>query len=313
MNKPLVSIIINNYNYGNFLAEAIESSLNQTYKHTEVIVVDDGSTDNSPEVIDNYKSYTTPVFKENGGQASAINCGFAKCNGEIICLLDADDIFYPDKVTKVVDLLTTYEKARWCFHPLAFSKKTEKGFELIADYPHPPKKNSSRIDFRQDLGNGKFPAFGSATSGQCYRKSLLQYILPMPEEIKICSDNYIRYVALLKSEGYFINESLSILRIHGNNHYTLQKNKLQQEFKFKILTAFWLRNNHADLNSRNFSNKLFGMGVGGKRYVGKSLVDCEDVIKNYLSEASALEKLEIEFRSSYHYLKNQMKGLHFKS
>jgi glycosyltransferase involved in cell wall biosynthesis len=66
---PFVSILINNYNYGRFLQEAIDSALNQTYSPTEVIVVDDGSTDNSREIIASYGNKIIPVLKENGGQA----------------------------------------------------------------------------------------------------------------------------------------------------------------------------------------------------------------------------------------------------
>ncbi len=84
MNKPLASILINNYNYGRFLHEAIDSALSQTYPHTEVIVVDDGSTDNSREIIASYEDQIIPVLKENGGQASALNAGFAASRGEIV-------------------------------------------------------------------------------------------------------------------------------------------------------------------------------------------------------------------------------------
>ena len=89
---PLVSILINNYNYDRFISQAIDSALNQTYPNVEVIVVDDGSTDNSLVVIRNYRDRITPVVKNNGGQASALNAGFSICKGEIICLLDADDL-----------------------------------------------------------------------------------------------------------------------------------------------------------------------------------------------------------------------------
>ena len=76
-NNPLVSILINNYNYGYFLGAAIESALSQTYQNIEIIVVDDGSTDNSREIIAHYGNHIIPILKENGGQASAFNAGFA--------------------------------------------------------------------------------------------------------------------------------------------------------------------------------------------------------------------------------------------
>ena len=95
------TIIINNYNYGRFLAAAIESALNQTYADTEVVVVDDGSTDNSRQIIAGYGNRIRPVLKTNGGQASAFNAGFAASTGDVICMLDSDDLFYPNKVERI--------------------------------------------------------------------------------------------------------------------------------------------------------------------------------------------------------------------
>ncbi len=91
--NPKLSILINNYNYGRFLGEAIDSALAQTYRNIEIIVVDDGSTDNSCEIIAGYGDRIIPILKENGGQASAFNAGFAISTGEWIALLDSDDVF----------------------------------------------------------------------------------------------------------------------------------------------------------------------------------------------------------------------------
>src|SRR5712692_1029705 len=96
MTKIRASIIINNCNYGQFLKAAIDSALSQTYLHKEVIVVDDGSTDNSREIIaGSYGSRIVPVLKENGGQASAFNAGFAVSRGEVVFFLDSDDMLLP--------------------------------------------------------------------------------------------------------------------------------------------------------------------------------------------------------------------------
>ena len=81
---PLVSILVSNYNYGGFVAAAIESALAQTYTNCEIIVVDDGSTDSSREIINQFAGRIVPVFKSNGGQASAFNAGFARARGSII-------------------------------------------------------------------------------------------------------------------------------------------------------------------------------------------------------------------------------------
>ena len=76
--EPLtLTVLINNHNYARYLREATDSALEQTYPRTEVVVVDDGSTDESTEVIRSYGDRIVPVFKSNGGQASAFNAGFA--------------------------------------------------------------------------------------------------------------------------------------------------------------------------------------------------------------------------------------------
>src|SRR6476619_6168561 len=100
---PRASIIINNYNYDRFLAEAIESALAQTYAETEVIVVDDGSTDDSREIIKRYGDRCAAISQQNGGQGAAYNAGFAASHGDFVCFLDADDILHPSAMSQVVE------------------------------------------------------------------------------------------------------------------------------------------------------------------------------------------------------------------
>ena len=79
MNMTLkVSIIINNFNYGQYLGSCIESALAQTYQNIEVIVADDGSTDHSQAIIESFGASVIATYKSNGGQASALNAGFQK-------------------------------------------------------------------------------------------------------------------------------------------------------------------------------------------------------------------------------------------
>ena len=103
MQRPLASIIINNFNYARYLGEAVDSALNQTYPNVEVIVVDDGSTDNSREVVESYGDRIRSVFKSNGGQPSAINAGFQVSRGELIANLDSDDLYDRTAIERVVN------------------------------------------------------------------------------------------------------------------------------------------------------------------------------------------------------------------
>src|SRR5947207_2823602 len=96
------SIVINNYNYSRFLSEAIDSALAQSYTHAEVIVVDDGSTDNSREIIERYGDRLTAITQQNAGQGAAYNTGFATSRGDFVCFLDADDVLNPNAITEAV-------------------------------------------------------------------------------------------------------------------------------------------------------------------------------------------------------------------
>ncbi|HEY9596457.1 MAG TPA: glycosyltransferase family A protein, partial [Cyanophyceae cyanobacterium] len=155
-NNPLVSILINNYNYEPFLKKAIDSALNQTYSSIEVIVVDDGSTDNSREVISRYGDKIIPVFKENGGQASAFNAGFAASQGDIICFLDSDDLFLPEKVTDVVQACGDREEVGWCFHQLKLVDKTLADINNQKSFINGSRGNFSRqYDLTKQIKKGK--------------------------------------------------------------------------------------------------------------------------------------------------------------
>jgi glycosyltransferase involved in cell wall biosynthesis len=99
---PLVSIVIPNFNYAGFVATAIESALAQTWPEIEVIVVDDGSTDDSRRVIERYAGRVRTIFKSNGGQTSTNNVGYLAARGEVVFFLDADDGLRPDAVERVL-------------------------------------------------------------------------------------------------------------------------------------------------------------------------------------------------------------------
>ncbi|HEY5706873.1 MAG TPA: glycosyltransferase [Terrimicrobiaceae bacterium] len=98
------SIIINNFNYGHFLSQAVNSALAQTYADVEVIVVDDGSTDDSLERMKPYHGRVVVIAKENGGQGSCYGAGFLRCTGDIVIFLDADDYLSPRCIERVVQV-----------------------------------------------------------------------------------------------------------------------------------------------------------------------------------------------------------------
>jgi len=103
--RPLVSAIIPTYNRAHVICEAVESALAQTYSPMEVIVVDDGSTDNTLERLREYKDRISAIRQANAGPATARNRGVAASHGELIAFLDSDDLWLPSKIERQVALL----------------------------------------------------------------------------------------------------------------------------------------------------------------------------------------------------------------
>lgn len=105
MTSPLVSVIIPTYNRHDTVGRSIESVLLQTYRPMEVIVVDDGSTDSTLEVLEGYENAIRVVARANGGPSAARNSGVSVAKGEIIAFLDSDDTWRPEKLTRQIKLL----------------------------------------------------------------------------------------------------------------------------------------------------------------------------------------------------------------
>ncbi len=97
--KPLtVAVIIPTYNRANLVAEAVESALNQTRLPDQIIVVDDGSTDNTQEILSQYKDPVIRIYQQNTGRAGARNRGLESCKADLICFLDSDDLLTPNSI-----------------------------------------------------------------------------------------------------------------------------------------------------------------------------------------------------------------------
>jgi glycosyltransferase involved in cell wall biosynthesis len=219
---PLVTVLINNYNYGRFLRAAIDSALNQTYKETEVIVVDDGSIDNSREIIATYCSRIVPVLKQNGGQASAFNAGFAHSRGEWISFLDADDIFLPCKLELLLTLAQQYPQAGLIAHSLSYCDVDAQDVPQDVDRCPGRIARQEFIDIRKEMRRGKYTVCLPATTGLLFRRDLLVKILPMPDCHFPAADNYVKVAALGLSPVLLVPEVLAKQRLHGRNRYTGQ-------------------------------------------------------------------------------------------
>ncbi|MGF1600591.1 MAG: glycosyltransferase family 2 protein [Thermosynechococcaceae cyanobacterium] len=205
---PLVSVIISNYNYARFLRQAIASVLNQSYPHIEIIMVDDGSTDNSQEIIESYGNLIIPILQPNTGQESTVNAGFERSTGDIICFLDADDYFHPEKLAKIVQGFL--EHPEWV--------QIGHCHTSVDAEDHVIGRSTSNILSCGNVKNLllKWGRYASAiSSGLACRRSLLEQVMPLKSGWGI--DTYLNVVAPFYGEVGGLNESLMCYRMHGNN------------------------------------------------------------------------------------------------
>jgi glycosyltransferase involved in cell wall biosynthesis len=210
---PLVSIIVNNFNYGRFLKEAINSALSQTYTNIEVIVVDDGSTDNSRDVIAGYGALIVPVLKENGGQASAFNAGFQQSKGQFILFLDSDDLLQPTAVEVALKAIrdSNAVKVHWQLWAIdEFGKRMGRLY---------PNQSPGAGDLRKHVINhGPNSYVSPPTSGNFWARSFLEMVFPVPEcGDKHGADAYLSTLAPLFGTINKISEPQSLYRVHNKN------------------------------------------------------------------------------------------------
>lgn len=210
---PLASIVVVNYNYGRFLGEAIDSALNQTYPNKEVIVVDDGSTDNSRDVIASYGSRIKPVLKENAGECSAKNSGYEASTGEVICFLDSDDGLYPTAIEEAVELMRDPDvvKVNWQLLGVDASGKS-----LHRLTPGPQLVAGDLRDIVIKEGPGSYVC--SPTSGNLWARRYLEQVMPIPvAEYSVASDSYIELFAPFVGRIEKIDRAQGYYRVHGSN------------------------------------------------------------------------------------------------
>jgi glycosyltransferase involved in cell wall biosynthesis len=212
--QPLVSIIITNHNYASFLPLAIESALGQTYPRTQVVVVDDGSTDASPEVIASYQGRIIPVLKGNGGQGSGFNAGYAASRGDLVAFLDADDVFRPEKLSKVVAAWRPHTDASVIYHQL--QGIDAHGSDLWRGKPWPKVMLRGNIRSRVEQCGGWWP--WPVTSALCFPRTFLEQVLPISEtEFPSRADSYLAGLAPFLGTVVGITEPLAWYRIHGTS------------------------------------------------------------------------------------------------
>ncbi|OGR68874.1 MAG: hypothetical protein A2081_04360 [Elusimicrobia bacterium GWC2_61_19] len=206
---PKISVIIINYNYGRFLGDAIESVLAQDFAgEMEVLVVDDGSTDNSAELVKPYLDRVKWLPKTNGGQVSAFNHAMRHATGEWVGLLEADDTWDKNKLAKTFKRLEREQDASLIQHWLL---QSDSKLRPLDGYIYP--KGPEHFNFDDTLIGLPY----GGTSCIVFNRARLAAMPPMPEDMLYGADICLRWAAAAVKPIANIPEVLGKRRLHGAN------------------------------------------------------------------------------------------------
>jgi Glycosyl transferase family 2 len=219
--KPRVTVLIDTYNHERFIERAILSVLEQDMPMdaVEILVVDDGSIDRTPEIVLQFEPRVRLIRKANGGQASAFNLGFAHARGEIIATLDGDDWWAKEKLRRVLETLESHPDVGIVGH--GFHEEYSDGRPPGLILPGKPYCLQLTSEENAELFQRLAAFFG--TSRMTIRKRVLDQILPVPEELTFEADEYIFTLAPALGPAMILNEPLCNYVIHSGNLFQFGK------------------------------------------------------------------------------------------
>jgi hypothetical protein len=206
------SVVIPSFNYGRYLRNCIESALGQSHAPCEVIVVDDGSSDESHAIIESFGARILAVMKPNGGHASALNAGCRLAQGDVVFLLDADDELRPGAIDTVLSVWRP-ETVMVHWRP---SQMDADGRDIAGTVPAPWIRLDEGDLRDRMLRTGGFST--TVTSGLALRRDVLLQVLPIPEDVfRQGADGYLVRAIAFHGVVQAIDRPLTRYRRHGEN------------------------------------------------------------------------------------------------
>lgn len=283
-----VSVLVANYNYARFVGEAIESVLAQTYPHVELVVCDDGSSDDSCAVIQSYVDRDPRVtlvrLPQNQGMAAATNAAFAASSGAVVCLLDADDTFAPTKLERVVAEFYREPRAGLLVHSLTIVDGEGRSVQRI---PYLSRFERGWIAQRLVRRGGRWRDM--PTSALCFRREVADLAFPIPEEaFRRAADGYLFTLMPLLADVAAIDDPLAWYRVHGaNDHAALG------------LTATSLRSDtrFLELQNTHVNRRLQELGMQATLDLDRHLAYRQKVFTLQALERTPWTRLVSEYRS----------------
>lgn len=217
MATPKVTVLIDTYNHERFIEEAIASVLAQDFPaaEMEILVVDDGSIDHTPEIVRKFEPRVRLIRKANGGQASAFNAGIPQARGEIVAFLDGDDWWAHEKLKRVVAALDADTGIGIVGHGIVMVHTVEVRHSTLS--PAGPQ----RFDLRSAQGAQAFCNYMCflGTSRVAIRRQIVQKALPIPDLLVVEADEFMSAVSVAHGEAMVLDDCLTYYRLHEQNLY----------------------------------------------------------------------------------------------
>jgi glycosyltransferase involved in cell wall biosynthesis len=249
MTAPVISVLIDTFNHERFIEEAVQSVLAQDFpaSEREILVVDDGSTDRTPELLRKFGPHIRVLHKTNGGQASAFNHGIPHCRGEIVAFLDGDDWWAPSKLSRVVQAMFAEPELGIVGHGILTVRL--EGPAIPESLLHGFRFQANTLEGAHLLRTrGAF----LATSRMTIRAHLLRQIGGVPEAIRVQADEYLFTLATVMAGARILPDPLTFYRLHDANLFQISSHDpVRLTAKQKSLQAL----------AHSLSQKLDELGV----------------------------------------------------
>jgi glycosyltransferase involved in cell wall biosynthesis len=223
MTQPLISVVIPSYNSGAYIVDAVESALAQTYPTKEVIVIDDGSTDDTRARLTPWLDKVRYIHQANGGVSQARNRGIAEARGEAIAFLDADDQWLPTKLTRQWETLSAHSAAS-LVHTDVVNLHESTGERVYED--------ARRREFSGDCYLALFRGNRISPSSVLVKRNVLEAIGGFDEAIQGAStEDYDLWLRIARRYSFcYLPELLTVYRLHSQNATRQQRRMLENEY-----------------------------------------------------------------------------------
>jgi glycosyltransferase involved in cell wall biosynthesis len=260
-NHLLVSVIIPAFNAQDLIGETLDSVLGQTYKHVEIIVVDDGSTDQTSQVVRSYHPRVLYYYESNsGGCAVPRNTGIEHSSGEFLCFMDADDVMVPDRIARQIDFMGRNPSVGLVFcdyrnfneqgpYPQSHFQTCPRLWPKLKDQRELILDNACELLAREN--------FGSAGS-LFLRKSILRLDSGFEPTLRSCEDLHFYYRLARHSPVGLINEVGMLRRLHSSNMSGNSLTMLSEAIRSRTL----LRDTEPDAVNRAYLNRQIADYLG---------------------------------------------------